>query len=133
MPSMNKAQLIGHLGRDPDMKTTQSGKSVCNFSIATSNKNFTEWHRICCWNKLAELCGEWLCKGDLVYAEGPIQTQEWTDSNGVKRESKQIVAHTVYFLKTKKRDAPKEMQPPRDSQTDFEEKGSFLDDSDIPF
>ena len=67
----NKAMLIGRLGKDPDMKYTPSGDPVCAFTLATSHgKDKTEWHNIKAWKKLAEVCGEYLKKGSLIYCEG---------------------------------------------------------------
>ena len=91
MSGVNKVIIIGHLGRDPEMKYTPSGVPVANFSIATSetwkDKNTgekqekTEWHRIVAWNRLAEICGEYLKKGSQVYLEGKLQTRSWDKDN----------------------------------------------------
>lgn len=98
---LNKVMIIGRLGRDPEVRYTQGGKAVANFSVATDhgsrdNKK-TEWHRIVVWDKLAELCGQYLTKGRQVYVEGRLQTRDW-EKDGVKRSSTEIVAHTVTFL-----------------------------------
>jgi single-strand DNA-binding protein len=84
---INKAILIGNLGRDPEVRYTPDGSAVANFTIATSerwkDKNTgemqerTEWHRIVAWRKLGEICGEYLSKGKQVYIEGRIQTRSW--------------------------------------------------------
>ena len=108
MASVNRAILIGNLGKDPEVRYTPSGQPVCNFNIATSEKwtdkssgqaqERTEWHRIVVWGKQAEPCGKYLQKGRSVYVEGRIQTREWTDKEGVKKYTTEINASTVEFL-----------------------------------
>jgi single-strand DNA-binding protein len=104
---LNKVLLMGHLGRDPEVRFTQGGAAVANFSIATNeswkDKNGqqqekTEWHRIVVWGKLAELCGEYLKKGRQAFIEGRLQTREWTDKEGKKNYSTEIVANNVQFI-----------------------------------
>ena len=107
MASLNKVQLIGRLGRDPEVRYTQAGKSVANFSIATSERwkdksgtmqERTEWVNIVAWEKLGEICGEHLAKGRLVYVEGKLQTREYQDKDGNARKTTEIVARDVQFL-----------------------------------
>ena len=108
MPSVNKAILIGHLGRDPEVRYTESGTAVANFSIATTDrwtdatsgekKERTEWHRIVAWGKLAEVAGEYLAKGKPVYVEGSLQTREWTDRDGNKRYTTEVRAQRMQLL-----------------------------------
>jgi single-strand DNA-binding protein len=104
---VNKAILIGNLGADPEVRFTPGGQAVANFRIATSeswtDKNQqkqerTEWHRIVVWGKLAELCGEYLKKGRQCYVEGRLQTREWTDKEGKKNYTTEVVANQVTFL-----------------------------------
>ena len=104
---LNKAILIGNLGRDPEMRYTQSGLAVANFNIATSEtwtnkegekETRTEWHRIVAFGKLGEICGEYLAKGRQVYIEGRIQTRDWEDREGVKRYTTEIVASQMIML-----------------------------------
>ena len=104
---INKAILIGNLGADPEVRFTQGGQAVANFRIATSeswkDKNGqpqerTEWHRIVVWGKQAELCGEYLSKGRQVYLEGRLQTREWTNKEGAKQYTTEVVANQVVFL-----------------------------------
>lgn len=104
---VNKAILIGNLGADPEVRFTPGGQAVANFRIATSeswtDKNNqkqerTEWHRIVAWGKLAELCGEYLKKGRQCYVEGRLQTREWTDKEGKKNYTTEVVATQVTFL-----------------------------------
>jgi len=107
MASVNKVILVGNLGRDPELRYTQNGQAVANFTVAT-NENWTnkagdreertEWHRVVAWGRVAELCAEYLAKGRTVYVEGRLQTREWEDREGQKRRSTEIVAQTVQFL-----------------------------------
>lgn len=107
MSSVNKVILIGNLGNDPEVRYTQGGSAVANFNMATNevwnNKDGqreerTEWHRIVCWGRTAELAGEYLSKGRTVYVEGRLQTREWEDKEGQKRYTTEIVAQSVKFL-----------------------------------
>jgi len=104
---LNKVLLIGRLGKDPEVRYTTTGGSVATFSIAT-NENWTdkngqkqertEWHRIVAWGKLGEICGQYLSKGREAFVEGRLQTREWTDKDGNKRYTTEIVASNVQFL-----------------------------------
>lgn len=95
MSSVNKAIIIGNLGSDPEIRTTQSGKPVTNFSVATSEKfngeERTEWHRVVVWGQAAEHCQRFLKKGSKVYVEGRIQTRSW-EKDGQTRYATEIVA-----------------------------------------
>jgi single-strand DNA-binding protein len=104
---VNKVILIGNLGADPEVRFTPGGQAVANFRIATSdtwtdkqgqNQERTEWHRIVVWGKLAELCGEYLKKGRQCFVEGRLQTREWTDKEGKKNYTTEVVAVGVTFL-----------------------------------
>lgn len=107
MSGVNKVHLIGHLGKDPEMRQASSGDAIANFSIATSEewkdkttgekKQKTEWHRIVAFKRLGEICGEYLSKGSQVYVEGRLQTRSW-EKDGVTRYSTEIIASTVQFL-----------------------------------
>jgi single-strand DNA-binding protein len=107
MASVNKVILVGNLGRDPELRYTQGGQAVANFTLAT-NERFsskdgekqerTEWHRIVAWGRTGELCAQYLAKGRSVYLEGRLQTREWEDKEGQKRRTTEIVATTVQFL-----------------------------------
>lgn len=108
MASVNKVILIGNLGRDPELRFTQGGQAVCNFTIATTERfggrdggaaqERTEWHRIVVWGKTAENCAQYLAKGRSVYIEGRLQTRDWEDKEGNKRRSTEVTANTVQFL-----------------------------------
>jgi len=111
MAGVNKVILIGNLGRDPELRYTKSGQAVANFSLATSERwkdkdgqsqERTEWHRIVTWGKTAELCAQFLSKGEKAYFEGRLQTREYEDKEGIKRNTTEIVAQNVTFLGTKR-------------------------------
>ena len=104
---VNKVILIGNLGGDPEVRYTANGNAVANFRIATNEswtdkqgqkQERTEWHRIVCWGKLAELAGEYLHKGRQVYIEGKLQTRQWDDREGNKRYTTEIVTREMTFL-----------------------------------
>jgi single-strand DNA-binding protein len=104
---INKVILIGNLGKDPELRHTQSGTPVASFSIATSERwkdkngeqqERTEWHNIVAWSRLGELCNEYLNKGSKVYVEGKLQTRKWQDQNGNDRYTTEIVARDIQFL-----------------------------------
>ena len=104
---LNKVMLIGHLGKDPELKYGSSGNPVCTMTLATDegytdkdgNKvDRVEWHRIVAYQRLAETCGQYLQKGRLVYVEGKLQTRKWQDQNGQDRYTTEVVANRVQFL-----------------------------------
>ena len=104
---INKAIIVGNLGADPEIRTTQSGTQVTTFNVATSERwrdkdgqqqESTEWHRIVAWGKLAEICGNYLNKGSRVYIEGKIQTRKWQDQSGNDRYTTEIVAREMKML-----------------------------------
>ncbi|MGH2350129.1 MAG: single-stranded DNA-binding protein [Chloroflexota bacterium] len=106
--SLNKVMLIGNVGRDPEMRYTQSGEAVTTFSLATNRRRTsedgqrrdeTEWHNIVAFGKLAEQCNEFLSKGRSVYIEGRIQTRSWDDqATGQKRYRTEILANMMQML-----------------------------------
>ncbi|TAN64449.1 single-stranded DNA-binding protein [bacterium] len=107
MAGINKVILVGNLGKDPEMRYTPGGLAVCNFSLATTEKKKdkegklqekTEWHKVVVFDKLAEICGQYLSKGKQIYIEGRIQTRAWDDKAGVKRYTTEIVATTMQML-----------------------------------
>jgi single-strand DNA-binding protein len=106
--TVNRVILVGRLGKDPELKYTPSGTPVAKFSLATDEsskdrntgelQSRTEWHNIVAWNKLAEICGEYLTKGKLVYIEGSIRSRQWQDQSGNKRTSYEIIARNMQML-----------------------------------
>ncbi len=106
--SVNKVTLIGRLGRDPELKYTASGTAYCRFSMATDDswtdrtsgerQERTEWHNVVAWERLAEICGQYLAKGRMVYIEGSISSRQWEDKDGNKRTSFDIRARDMVLL-----------------------------------
>ena len=135
--SLNKVILIGNLGKDPELRYTNSGVPVGTFSLATNEQwkdsegnvqERTEWHNIVAWQKLAEICAEYLKKGSKVYIEGRLQTKSWEDKNtGQKRYSTEIVANDMIMLDPK---GAGNARPP-DSVPAEKEKTAEKDD--LPF
>jgi len=108
---INKAIIVGNLGADPEVKNTQSGSQVATFNVATTERwkdqsgqqqESTEWHKIVTWDKLAEVCGEYLKKGSRVYIEGKIQTRKW-EKDGRINYTTEIVAREMKMLDTRNR------------------------------
>jgi single-strand DNA-binding protein len=104
---LNKVQIIGHLGKDPEMRYTPSGKPVTTFSVAVSRSwnsadgerhSETEWFNVVAWGNLAEICKQYLVKGQQVYIEGRLQTRRWDDKEGQKHTSVEIVANEMMML-----------------------------------
>jgi single-strand DNA-binding protein len=105
--SLNRAQIIGNLTRDPELRNTTNGQSVTNFTVATSSQwndqngqkqERSEFHPVVAWGKLAEICSQYLAKGRKVYVEGRLQTREWETQDGQKRQRTEIVAENMIIL-----------------------------------
>ena len=143
MSSMNKAMVIGRLGKDCEMRFMPSGKAVANFSIATSEswkdkttgekQEKTEWHNIVAFDKLAEICGNYLKKGSLAFVEGKLQTRKWTDKNGVDRYTTEILANDMRMLGGKKDSEKSEESPSYAHQAPAGGGGGVDFDDSIPF
>ena len=147
MAGVNKVILVGRLGRDPELRYTPDGTAVANFSVATSDewkdrntgekRERTEWHRIVAWRRLAEICGEYLSKGREVYIEGSLQTREWTDKEGQKRYTTEILARDMQMLGPKPGGpggapaaaGPYDQGPAQKASQDYPE----VPEDDIPF
>jgi len=109
--SVNRVILVGRLGKDPEIRSIPSGTSVAKFSLATDERftekngekqERTEWHNIVAWGKLAEICGQYLRKGKLVFIEGSIRTESWDDKEtGVKKYRTEIIAKDMQMLEKK--------------------------------
>lgn len=126
MAGVNKAILVGNLGRDPEIRYTPNGTAVANFTMATTEsirskdggrEDRTEWHRIVAFGRLAEICGQYLAKGRQVYIEGRIQTRDWEDRDGNKRSTTEIVANTMQMLGSPPSGGPSGQQTPPPSGT----------------
>ncbi|MCA9810717.1 MAG: single-stranded DNA-binding protein, partial [Candidatus Dadabacteria bacterium] len=107
MRGVNKVILIGNLGRDPEIRYTTGGQAVANFTVATTEsyktksgerQEATEWHRVVAWGRLAEICGEYLNKGKMVYIEGTLRTRSWEDKEGKTRWTTEIMAREMQML-----------------------------------
>ena len=144
MSGLNKVQIIGRLGSDPEVRFTSGNNAVANFNVATSEKRdgkeYTEWHRIVVWGKTAELCRDYLAKGSLAYFEGALRTREW-EKDGQKQRTTEINVFAVQFLSPKPdgaRAAPPQQQSrsPRE-QTKSDDPNGYgpppLGDDEIPF
>jgi single-strand DNA-binding protein len=152
---VNKVILIGRLGNDPEVRYTSNGGAVANFNMATNEswtdksgqkQEKTEWHRIVVWGKLGELCGQYLSKGRQAFVEGRLQTREWTDKEGGKRYTTEIVAQNIQFLGgpgdragTAQGTDFAASSAPTTGASDFESSGpdfnnkSGMDDDEVPF
>ena len=126
---LNKVMIIGHLGRDPEMRYTPSGRPVTNFSVVTSRswntsdgerRTETEWFNIVAWGSLAEICNQYLVKGRQVYIDGRLQSRTWEDNDGKRHTSVEVVANEMIML-----DKPQSS----DEQADK----SQADDDEFPF
>lgn len=148
MSGINKVILIGRLGNDPEVKYMQNGGAVANISVATSEKwkdkntgeqkEHTEWHRITFYRRLAEVVGEYLHKGSMIYVEGKLQTRKWQDQQGNDRYTTEIIANNMQMLDSRGSAAPAQdqhnqaksngyqtQQPSTSNMDDFDEEMPF--------
>lgn len=134
---LNKVMIIGHLGRDPEMRYTPSGRPVTTFTVATSRSwntvdgerhQETEWFNVVAWGNLAEICKQYLTKGQQVYVEGRLQTRHWEDKEGVKHSSVEIVSNEMMMLGDRRdsgsvekhtADVTEETEPPSTDEDEF--------------
>ena len=137
MKGVNKAIILGNVGKDPEIRYTAAGHAVANFTVATSEqwkdkhtgekKEATEWHRCSAFGKLAEIIEKYIKKGSKVYIEGQIRTRKWQDQSGQDRYTTEINVRDLQMLDSRpsggQQQAPQ--QSPQQSQNDF--------DSDVPF
>lgn len=140
MSSVNKVILVGRLGKDPETRYSQDGSAVTNASLATSDswkdkatgekKENTEWHRLVFFNKLADIAGEYLKKGSMIYAEGKLKTRKWTDKNGQEKYTTEVLVDVMKMLGGKNEE--KQEQKPTQAKP---QAGNMFDDmeDDIPF
>ena len=142
MAGVNKVILIGHLGKDPEVRHLENGTSVANFTLATSESykdkagnriDQTEWHNIVVWRGLADVAEKFLKKGSQIYLEGKIRTRSWEDQEGNKKYTTEIVADTFNMLS--KKDDSSQQQASQSSQTPSSvQKSSPIDEADdLPF
>ena len=150
--SLNKATLIGNLGADPEIRSTGAGTRVATLSVATSRRwtsktgeqqEKTEWHRVVCWDRLAEICERYLKKGDRIYAEGRIEYRQWEGQDGQTRYTTEIRAMELIMLGgSGDRDSGRQENygrqpeaPPESSEPDISSFSSdaLAGDDDLPF
>lgn len=121
---LNKAQVIGNLGQDPRIATSQTGTKVASFSVATTERGYTnsrgeqtpdrtEWHNVVCFGKLAEVVERYLKKGSKVYVEGKMRTRQYNDKQNVKRSIMEINADSLEMLDSKPQQQAATEQPPQ--------------------
>ncbi len=149
---VNKVILVGNLGQEPELKYMPSGDAVCNLSLATSEswkdkqgqiQEKTEWHKVCVFGKLAEICGEYLRKGSQVYFEGKLQTRKWQDQSGQDKYTTEIKVDSfdgkMQMLGGKSDNQPQQnQQAPARQQSAPPQKNAAAEpdfdfDDDIPF
>ena len=146
MASINRATIIGNVGRDPELRYSAAGAAVCNITVATSRNwkdktsgekvEETEWHRVVFYDRLAEIAGEYLKKGRPVYVEGRLKTRKWQDKDGVERYTTEIVAENMQMLGGREdgeRTAPPARQSPKPAPKASASGFDDMDDSDPPF
>lgn len=143
MPNLNQVTIIGHLGRDPEVRYLQSGEAACNFSVAVTEnwkakdgekKEHTEWFRVAFFGKMAEVCGEYLKKGSAVYVQGRQRTREY-EKDGVTKQSVELIGQTMQMLSSKSSGGSSDKPAQRPAaKAPAKSGGSFDDmDSDVPF
>lgn len=142
---INKAIIVGVLGKDPEVKHTASGSAVTNISVATNEswkdkqtgeqQERTEWHRIVMFNRLAEIAAQYLKKGSQVYLEGKIQTRKWQDQSGADRYTTEIVANEMQLLGSRSDRDQKTSKPASNQPTQQASSSASIDDGfdAIPF
>lgn len=136
--SLNKVMIIGHLGRDPEMRYTPSGRPVTTFTVATSRSwntvdgerhTETEWFNIVAWGNLAEICKQYLNKGQQVYIEGRLQTRKWDDKEGNRHYTTEVVAQEMMMLGERK-DSTNQNHA---EETNESEMPTDVDEDEFPF
>jgi single-strand DNA-binding protein len=131
---LNKVQIIGRVGRDPEVRFLPSGQAVCNFSLATTEKwkdknsgemqEATEWHRITAFDRLAEIIGEYVRQGGLIYVEGKLTTRKYTDKDGAEKTSTEIRAGEMKLLSSKQ-DGGQQSAPEQRQQQPAQQQGGY--------
>lgn len=144
---VNRVTLLGHLGQDPEIRTTPGGKSVATMRLATSEqwtdresgerKEATEWHTIVIWGKLAEVCEQYLRKGSQVYFEGKLRTRKWQDKQGNDRYSTEVIADEMVMLgggqRGEARNETRDTRPAQRERSAAPAQSAADFDDDIPF
>ena len=142
--TINKVILIGRLGKDPEMKYTPSGTAVANFNIATNESikdkegnytDHTDWHKVVAFGRTAEVAGEYLTKGKLVYIEGRLQTRSWDDQNGQKKYMTEVICNNLQLLGSRSDNDGRVTDAPANEEAPVDTAGSDSagEDDDLPF
>ena len=135
---LNKVQIIGHLGKEPEMRYTPSGKPVTTFTVAVSRSwnsadgerhSETEWFNVVAWGNLAEICKQYLTKGQQVYIEGRLQTRRWDDKEGTKHTNVEVVANEMMMLGDRRDHNNSQSSP----DSDTVEGASETNEDEFPF
>lgn len=113
---LNKVMITGRLGADPELRFTPQGNAVCTFRVASNHKvrdkpEETEWFQVLAWDKLGEICNQYLTKGARVYVEGRLQTRKWEDREGTTRYTTEVIASEMIILESRATGAPVEPEP----------------------
>ena len=138
--SVNRVCLLGHAGKEPDVRHLDSGMAVANFTLATTEKGYktrdgkeiqdrTEWHSIVMWNKLAEIAEKYIHKGDKLYIEGKIRTRSYDAQDGSKRYVTEIFADSMEMLSSKNKEAEKQTE----TNTVSQQQENIPHDDTLPF
>ena len=136
---LNKVQIIGNLGRDPEMRFTQDGTPVTNFSVAVNDswqgrdgeqRERTEWFRIVAWRRLGEITNEYLRQGSRVYVEGRLETREWQDREGNDRTTTELIARDLLMLGGRDNEGSEQIQPENDERPVNDDE---ITADDLPF
>jgi single-strand DNA-binding protein len=139
---INKAIIMGVLGNAPDLKTAGNGNAIVNFSLATSElwknkqgekQESTQWHRCVAYGKLGEIIAQYAGKGDKLYVEGKLNTREWQDKDGNKRQTTEIVVEEMQLMGGKPQGQPAQQQQPQRQTAPQSAADEFFGDSDLPF
>ncbi len=140
---LNKIMLIGNLGRDPEMRFTPSGKPVTDFSLAVNRRrrsaegefvDETEWFRIVCWDRLAEIADQYLGKGTQIYVEGRLQTRRYTGNDGTERTSIDVIANELIILTPRGERSSGGFREPSTRGQESQSNDRFDEDfDDVPF
>ena len=140
MSGVNKVIIVGNLGRDPEVRYSQSGMAICKLSVAVTERvkkgeaweDVTEWFRVTCFGKQAENAGQYLQKGRQVYVEGRLKTDKYTDKDGVEKTSTEVVCNTLQFLGGKS-EGGGDRAPQRGGKQAAPPDGAGFIDDDLPF
>lgn len=142
MAGINKVIIVGHLGSEPEIRTMPNGESVANISVATSEswtdkntgekRELTEWHRIVLYRRTAEIAGQYLHKGSLIYVEGRLKTRKWQDQSGQDRYTTEIIGDTLQMLGSRQNNNGVLGHQGEQVNSPMEPVKQF-DDSEIPF